>query len=70
MSQTPLGCMEEETAKELFGKPKIRTVCGSKHRKLVMYDRVGRLYRAEKKYRYQKDHSGKGTTLRSHRKGS
>lgn len=41
--------------------------CGSKHHKREINGRVGRLHRAEKKYRNQKDHSGKGTTLRSHR---
>lgn len=40
---------------------------GSKHHKREINGRVGRLYRAEKKYRNHKDHSGKGTTLRSHR---
>ena len=51
-------------------KPIMRGLCGSKHRKTVMYERVGRLYRAEKRYRYQRDHFGKGVTLRSHRMGS
>lgn len=41
--------------------------CGSKHHKREFNGRVGRLYRAERKYRRQKDHSGKGSTLRSHR---
>lgn len=39
----------------------------SKFHKPDEVGRVGRLYRAEKRYRKSKDHPGKGTTLRSHR---
>ncbi len=45
----------------------VQTRGHSKHHKREPNGRKGRLYRAEKKYRYQHDHSGKGTTLRSHR---
>lgn len=49
-------------------EPKVIQVRGgSKHHKREIGGRVGRLYRAERKYRKHKDHSGKGTTLRSHR---
>jgi hypothetical protein len=41
--------------------------CGSKHHKREIDGRVGRLHRAEKRYRKSKTHAGKGTTLRTHR---
>ena len=49
-------------------EPKVIQVrCGCKHHKRELNGRVGRLHRAEKKYRKSKDHHGKGTTLRDHR---
>lgn len=42
--------------------------CHSKHHKREFNGRPGRLYRAEKRYRKQKDHHGKGKTLRDHRR--
>ncbi len=40
----------------------------AKHHKLIVEgERVGRLTRAEKKYRKTKTHVGKGKNLRSHR---
>lgn len=50
---------------------KVKQVRGhSKHYKPEFNPRPGRLYRAEKKYRQTKTHTGKGKTLRTHRKGA
>lgn len=43
---------------------------GSKYHKREENARPGRWSRGEKKYRKSKTHTGKGTTLRTHRKGS
>lgn len=40
----------------------------SKYHKPDTVGRKGRLYRGEKKYRNHRTHTGKGVTLRSHRK--
>lgn len=40
---------------------------GSKHHKPEYEPRMGRIYRAEKKYRKSRTHTGKGKTLRTHR---
>ncbi len=40
----------------------------SKHHKREINGRVGRLHRAERKYRKSKTHKGKGKTLRDHRR--
>lgn len=41
----------------------------SGHRRPANYDRPGREYKAEKKYRRGAEHTGKGKTLRTHREG-
>jgi len=41
----------------------------SKYHKPDELDRIGRLYRGEKKYHKSKDHAGKTTTLRDKRMG-
>ena len=50
---------------------KTQTVCNLSKwrgkRRPASYDRPGTEYKAEKKYRKNKTHTGKGITLRSHR---
>lgn len=50
--------------------PQVKQVVHSKHHKPEINGRVGRLYRAESRYRRTKTHEGKGKTLRDHRRGS
>lgn len=56
---------ETETPMDTIKQPR----GGSKHHKPEINGRMGRLNKAEKRYRKSKTHTGKGTTLRSHRAG-
>jgi hypothetical protein len=49
-------------------EPTMIQVQHSKHHKREINGRVGRLHRAERKYRKSKTHKGKGKTLRDHRR--